>query len=504
MPKLLYFIQSFVHPSARFSLIQLVLLCLVLLNPATAQTLCPAELDGAIATITDDPQLRRARWGILVQRLNSPSSPTVYAQNAEDFFIPASNVKLLTTAAALTRLNPEFRIRTSIYQIKDQSTATLLRVVGRGDPSLTDVQLQTLAQQLRDRGITQIDRLVLDDQYFRGDAINPTWEWEDIQAGYGAAANSLIVNQNAIGLTLVPQAVGEPLRVVWDDPAIGQRWQIDNRSETVAPDQPEFLQVGRAFSQLILQVEGQLRAGSASEPVAISVPQPIAYFGDRLQLALSAVGIEVKQTQVANDQTTWLDQAVSDQALEIAAVESAPLAKLLIETNQNSNNLYAEAILRALGANTSLQGKLNNSSSLRTGLDEVRATLLELGVNGENYQLADGSGLSRRNLVSPAALVETLQAMQRSPHATAYLNSLAVAGVSGTLRHRFQNSSVQGHLQGKSGFLSGAAALSGFLQPPSHPPIAFSIIVNSFDLPFEQVQSAIDQVVETLQTLRHC
>jgi D-alanyl-D-alanine carboxypeptidase/D-alanyl-D-alanine-endopeptidase (penicillin-binding protein 4) len=467
------------------------------LLPAKAQPFCPAQLDQAIAPIINAPQFRRAHWGILVQTGNNQ---TLYSQNAEEFFTPASNAKLLTTAAVLTRLGSQFRIRTSVYQM-GHATLNILRVVGRGDPSLTDLQLQDLAQQIRDRGITQIDRLVLDDQYFRGDAINPTWEWEDIQAGYGAVANSLIINQNAIGLTLVPQRLGEPLQVVWDEPSMERHWQINNRSKTVAIDQPEFLQVGRTSDPPTLKVEGQLRVGSAVEPIAISVPQPTAYFADRFQQALDAAGIQVKQIQTLDSSDAQAIQSVRlTQAIEIAAVESAPLAELLIEANQESNNLYAEAALRLLGANQMSQ----SSSSLEAGLDEVEAALTQIGVNPENYRLSDGSGLSRRNLVSPTALVETLQTMQRSPYASNYQNSLAVAGVSGTLRNRFQGTSVQGRLQGKTGFLSGAAALSGYLQPPHYPLVTFSIMVNQFDLPIGEVQEAIDRIVETLQSLQPC
>ncbi len=480
------------------------LLLLQVCLPAKAQLLCPAQLGGAIAPVVTNPQFRRAHWGILVQ---TEQSQTLYAQNAEEFFTPASNAKLLTTAAALTRLGPQFQIRTSVYQVR-QSNANILRVVGRGDPSLTDLQLQDLAQQIRDRGITQVDRLILDDQYFRGDAINLTWEWEDIQTGYGAVANSLIVNQNAIGLTLVPQRIGEPLQVVWEEPSMGQHWQINNRSHTVAPDQPEFLQVGRTANPLILQVEGQLRVGSAAEPIAISVPQPAAYFADRFRQALNAAGIQVKQTQIvdASDahgsgvHASDTQSVQLAQAIEIAAIESVPLTELLVETNQESNNLYAEAILRSLGANQVSQ----SSSSLEAGLDSVKAALTQIGVNAEGYRLSDGSGLSRRNLVSPTALVETLQAMRRSPYASAYRDSLAVAGVSGTLRNRFLGSSVQGQLQGKTGFLSGAAALSGYLQPPNYSPVMFSIMVNGFDLPIGEVQEAIDRIIEILQNLQPC
>jgi serine-type D-Ala-D-Ala carboxypeptidase/endopeptidase (penicillin-binding protein 4) len=460
--------------------------------PVSAQSegICPAQLAEAIASIVNAPSLHRAHWGILVETLE-PNPVTLYAQAADQYFTPASNVKLLITAAALTQLGSQFRIRTSLYQ--NETEQRVVRVVGRGDPSLTDTELRQLAQQIAQRGIRQIDVLRVDDQYFRGDAINVTWEWEDIQAGYGAAVNSLILNQNAIGLTLIPQALGNPLQVVWDDPAIGQNWQIDNRSRTVAKNAPEFLQVGRDFDRPILRVAGQLQVGSASEPVAISVPQPTAYFAQRFRQILSDVGIQVQQVEVATD-------ALSAQAVEIAGITSPALAELLIETNQHSNNLYAEALLRSLGQTQAPSG----GSSLESGLEVLQATLTRLGIAKDGYVLVDGSGLSRHNLISPKALVQTLQSMARSPDASTYRNSLSVAGRSGTLRHRFQDSVVQNHLQGKTGFISGAAALSGYLEPSHYSPLAFSIIVNQFDRPIGEVQQAIDQVVEQLARVQPC
>ncbi|HEY9639668.1 MAG TPA: D-alanyl-D-alanine carboxypeptidase/D-alanyl-D-alanine-endopeptidase, partial [Coleofasciculaceae cyanobacterium] len=274
---------------------------------------------------------------------------------------------------------------------------------------------------------------------------------------------------------------------------VGQDWQIENRSQTVAGDEPEFLQVGRNFERPILQIAGQLRVGSAPEPVSISVPQPAAYFAKRFQQVLRDAGIQVDQVKLATD-------ALPAAAEEIAGITSPPLAELLKETNQQSNNLYAEALLRLLGTTQAAPDR----SSLESGLEALQTTLTRLGIPSNGYVLADGSGLSRHDLVSPTAFVETLQAMARSPYALIYRNSLAVAGSSGTLRHRFQDSPVQNYLEGKTGFISGAAALSGYLEPPHYSPLAFSILANHFDQPIGEVQQAIDRVVEVLARLKPC
>jgi D-alanyl-D-alanine carboxypeptidase/D-alanyl-D-alanine-endopeptidase (penicillin-binding protein 4) len=465
-------------------------------NSAVAQEagICPAQLSTTIASIIDRPQFHRARWGILVQLLDrSAHPPTLYAHDAERYFIPASNAKLLTTAAVLDQLGASFRIRTSVYQIDSPSHEITLQVVGRGDPSLTDAELQTLARQIRDRGITQINQLIATDQFFRGDAINPTWEWEDIQAGYGAPVNSLILNQNSIGLTLIPQQLGQPLRVEWDNPAEANHWQIDNRSQTVETTAPEFVDVGRDLSQPTLLVRGQLQVGSASELVSVSIPQPASYFLQHFQQALSSAGIQVDRSVVSPG-------LALPQASEIAAIESPPLADLLIETNRDSNNLYAEALLRILGVTHAP----NADSSLEAGITALTASLTHLGVHPDGYHLVDGSGLSRRDLISPDALVETLQAMARSPNASTYRASLSVAGVNGTLQHRFQNTPLQGKLYAKSGSLNGVIALSGYLEPPNHVPLVISIIVNQLDQPLPEVEQAIDHIVTLLSQLHPC
>ncbi|MGJ3252817.1 MAG: D-alanyl-D-alanine carboxypeptidase/D-alanyl-D-alanine endopeptidase [Elainellaceae cyanobacterium] len=432
----------------------------------------------------------------------SPSNQieTLYARDAHQFFIPASNAKLLTTAAALTQLRPQFRIRTSVYRdlsasYRDLSASgeTVLRVIGRGDPTLTDADLALLARQIGDRSITHITHLMGDDHYFRGSAINPNWEWEDVQAGYGAPASSLILNENEIQVTLTPQDLGEPLRVDWDDPAEAARWRINNRSTTVAVTEPEFVEVGRDFSQPILNVRGQLRVGARPDESAVSIPDPTTYFLQRFRQALTAAGISVHQLAIAPDQ--------GSDGQEIAALDSPPLAELLVNANRDSNNLYAESLLRQMGA---IAPASPSSSALDDGIALAQATLTQLGVDPTSYVMADGSGLSRHNLASPEALVQTLQAMARSPHAQIYRNSLAVAGVNGTLANRFRGTTVAGNLDGKTGGLTGVSSLSGYLNPPGYMPLAFSILIDHSEQPGRVRRAAIDEIVLQMAQLQAC
>lgn len=462
---------------------------------ATSSALCPAQLGAAISAISDRPQFARSRWGILVQSLSSQGSgAALYARDARHYFIPASNAKLLSTAAVLARLKPQYRIRTSVYRVAAPTGQVILRVMGRGDPSLTNAELKRLAQQLSQQGIRRIDRLIGDDSYFNGAEINPNWEWGDLQGGYGATVNGLMVNQNAINLQIAPQSLGKPLQVQWEDPSESIGWQIVNTSRTVATNEPEFLEVGRDLSNSVLRVQGQLRVGSVTEPVAVSIPDPASNFLKQFRTVLASEKIILVQASVTTRPT-------SQPETEIAFVQSPPLATLLAETNQESNNLYAEALLRTLGK---LSANPGTTSPLESGLTSLKTTLTSLGVDGTGYHLVDASGLSRLDRVSPEAIVQTLQVMSKVPEASIYRASLAVAGKSGTLRDRFTGTSAQGILQGKTGTIQGAVSLSGYLTPPNYPPLVFSILVNHADTSFANLRGAIDEIVLILTRLKPC
>ncbi len=452
----------------------------------TTKSICPTQLGTAIDAVINRPLFNRVRWGILVQPLSI--GQTLYSRDAQKYFTPASNLKLLTTAAALQQLGANFRIRTSIYQ----NGNGVLSVVGRGDPSLTDTQLQTLAQQLKQKGITQIQRLIADDSYIQGDIVNPTWQWEDVQSDYGAPVNSFILNQNLFSIKLVPQAVGKSLQVVWTDAGEARQWRIINQSVTVAQNQPSYINVTRELSGTVLRIQGQLTTNSEPSLIDLPVVDPNYYFLRRFRTALAAEKIPLRQILVVNG-------GVNQE--EIAYVESPPLAELLTETNLNSNNLYAEALLRALAVE---KPRVKTQTSADVGLELVKASLTQLGVDPADYVLVDGSGLSRRNLVTPEAFVQTLRGIARTPAAYLYRASLPVAGKSGTLKGRFQNTSAEGIVQAKTGTLTGVVSLSGYMNAPKYEPLVFSIIVNQSEQPASVVRQAIDEVVVLLTQLQRC
>jgi D-alanyl-D-alanine carboxypeptidase/D-alanyl-D-alanine-endopeptidase (penicillin-binding protein 4) len=468
-------------------------------TPAVAGDICPGELGAQVDAIANRPEFSRSRWGILIQPLSSTA--TLYSRDAQKYFIPASNVKLLTTAAALQKLGADFRIKTSVYSGENGS----LYVAGRGDPTITEAHLQSLAQQLKRRGVDRVNELIGDDSYFQGSAVNPNWEWEDAQAGYGAPINSLIFNQNAIELLLSPQDLGQPLKVTFAEPKLANQWQIQNNSVTVAQNESEFIEVGREFDRPAIRVSGQLKVGAESESAYVAVVNPANNFLQHFQQVLAAEGIPVKQALVASVSRNFNQ--------ELATVESPPLAELVRETNRESNNLYAEVLLRLLGKVTdkmplpqTLTGKMPvpQEDTDEIGLKELKTVLTQLGVNPNSYILADGSGLSRHNLISPEALVQTLRFMANSPAASIYRQSLPVAGESGTLKNRLNSTPNRVILQAKSGTLSGVSALSGYIEVPDYEPLVFSIIVNQSGLSAASMRSATDEIVLLLNRLRRC
>uniref|UniRef100_A0A832H699 D-alanyl-D-alanine carboxypeptidase/D-alanyl-D-alanine-endopeptidase n=1 Tax=Oscillatoriales cyanobacterium SpSt-402 TaxID=2282168 RepID=A0A832H699_9CYAN len=466
-------------------------------TPQQAQSsgagICPADLTSTLNRIVT--RTAGVRWGVLVQTQGAAGSRrSLYAWNPRTQMAPASNNKIFTTAAALQRLGAAYRMRTIVTGNSAGSNLSTLRILGQGDPSLKTSHMTVLAQRLSQRGIRQAALLVGDDTYFRGAAINPNWDPDDTLAGYGAPVNSLMINQNGIGVTLFPQRVGQPLRVQWDDPSDAQDYRLSNRSVTVSTSQGESIDVYRDRYSRVVNIEGQLRVGSASEPAAAAINNPGNYLVQKFRNALTAARITVNQATVVKN-TPALPGEV-----ELAVLESPPLSTLLNETNQESNNIYAEALLKTVGK----AQNPNNLDATAAGVAGVKSVLTPLGVDASQYTMVDGSGLAANNRASAESFVQTLQAMTLIPDTAVFRASLPVAGVSGTLKSRFRNTTAQGRVQAKTGTISGVASLSGYATPPNYSPVVFSILTNFSGASTTTVRSAMDEMVLVLMRLRQC
>lgn len=433
---------------------------------------CPASLDAAIETVIEAPQWARSQWGIVVAPLGDAP---IYEHNPQTYRVPASNVKLFTTAAALIELGPDYQILTPIYRYGDAPTLTQLHVSGRGDPSLTTPELREFAQRLHSEGIRNIQLLSVDDTPPHTHR-PPTWEQADLNFYYGAAVNRVILNRNAFRVTLLPQGLGQPVQVVSEDlTALGQ-WQWQNLTTTSADEGAE-VQIARHFTQPTLTLTGGLVLGS-STTWQLAVLDPTAYFLETFRLELNRVGITVGRTLVSDPP---VDQIPQDY------FTSPPLAELIQSINQPSDNVGAEVLLQQLGS-----------------LETATAILTALGVDSEGYRWVDGSGLSRHNLLSPAAVVQLLQAMGQHQYADVFRNSLPLGGESGTLANRFRNPAPGAMVYAKTGTMTGISTLSGYLQPSEGEPWVFAVMVNGANLPVQEQRAAIDGVVGAIATWQTC
>lgn len=391
--------------------------------PQTFPAICPNQLPTAINEIIDRPELRRYRWGIVVQALNGTSQ--LYNRDGDRLFIPASNVKLITTAVALRQLGTMTRLRTSVYQLPSTGNTANLLVVGRGDPSLTATGLQLISQQLKQRGQTKIGQISFDDGYFRGEQINSDWEWGDLSTDYAPAINGLMFGQNSNPLIVSPQRVGIPLRYTWKDPSLNN-WQVDNQSLTAPASQESNVNAIAIFGKPTIRLTGKLAVNSTPTQIDLPLLNPAESFISAFRQSLNRSGISIGSTRLVSDRNTI-------NLPEIAAINSPTIGELINETNQRSNNIYAEVLLRSIGR-THREQYTSTEDTSNLGIALVKRNLTEMGVDSQSYRLSDGAGLSRHNLVAPNTFVRVLSVMATTPTAQIYRDSLAIAGFSGSLK----------------------------------------------------------------------
>ena len=438
---------------------------------------CSKNIASEIESLINSPQFVRSNWGILVKNLNTQT--ILYSLNAHKYFIPASNTKLLTTAVALLELGENFRIYTPVYGRGNPPNLTRVTVKGKGDPTISTESLQNLVRQLKQKGIKHIEQLVVDNSYFAQQTINPSWEWSDIYNYYATSVSSLIFNDNSVTLTLLPQKLGQPVKLIWSDEIAARQWQVENKVITVAKDTPYNVEINGILGQPILKLHGELAIDRQQDIWDLAVVDPAKYFLESLRHLLLLEGITVTRGLVVNE------ARIEPSETKLATIISPILPTILTAINQESNNLYAEALLKIIA-------KKLNIDDIERVIDIV---LSELGIDSYSYSLIDGSGLSRHNLITPEALVQTLNVMASTSVFESYLNSLAIAGVNGTLKRRFLNSNLRGNILGKTGSLSGVASLSGYLNLPKDETLIFSIVVNNSALSSQKLRQAIDKIV---------
>lgn len=420
------------------------------------------------------------KWSVRVVSLDN--GRLVYEHNSTATLQPASNEKVLTTAAALDALGPSWTTRTSVYTHAEPDNGVIrgdLVLYGRGDPNLSGrfsntndplEPLRNLAAQLHERGIWRVEGgLIADESYLSGAPYGSGWGWADVQWHFGAEVSALSFNDNLAELHVVPgSAPGQPA-VVQVVPDIGYV-QIDNLTTTTAGG-PSRVIVHRGMDSSHVQISGSLSTSYKGWTGEIAVPDPARYTGEAFRRALADAGIEVVGETRKVDAYCLRDEGLEpDNLVELASLESHSLAEMIRVVNKHSQNLHAELILRMLGRE---RGPAQLPSD-EAGISVVLGFLDRIGAATPGMTLCDGSGLSRLNRVSAGMLERVVEAMDRHPWSTFFLDSLPEAGVDGTLRRRLGGVS----LRAKTGSLATAKALSGFLTTKSGQRFSLSAVYN--------------------------
>ena len=460
-----------------------------------------AKIRGTMAR----PELRRGSIGAKIVALDT--GKVVFEENAEKYFMPASNMKSFTIAAALEKLSPNFRFVTSVYaaSVPDASGTIKgdLTVYGRGDVSFSTAfydsdyykGLDNLVDRIVAAGVKRVEgNLVGDESYFSGGPLPPGWEWDDLQWYYGAEVSALPLNDNALDLSVKAGAVGEPC-VVSLLP-VNTVVRIINTCVTGARGTGNTLTIKKDLDQNVLEISGSLPAGGEGFYKPVTVSHPAELFVALLKQRLEQKGVVVTGQLRVIGAKEKAARAVASQAapVQITQIESPPFALIAAKTMKPSQNLYTETILWALGEQLGNRPGGRATSSDR-GISVVRNFLTEIGVAPDGIIQYDGSGLSRHNLVTPASLVTVYTYMaKQSRYSYAWLDSLTIGGIDGTLANRFRGAKTKGNVRGKTGTIDQVSALSGYVTTTGGERLVFSIIINGVDREGLR-NSTIDQIV---------
>ena len=485
-------------------------------TPVPVQTL--AELQSRIQLALSRQALQRGQIGVKIVSLDTDK--TIYEQNAEKYFMPASNMKNFTVAAALERLTPDFRFITSVYAPAMPDANGMIRggltVYGRGDVSVSFAfydgdyykGLDALAQKIVQAGVKRIEGdLIGDESYFLGNAIPPSWEWDDLQWYYGAEVSALPLNDNVVRLIVKPGAANSPC-VVQMQPA-NTVYKIINQCLTNGGNTKSDLKITKKLDQNVLEISGTLPSNDRGFNGLVAVSRPADLFIAILRQLLEQKGVVItgQNRVIGAKEKSALAAASTTPPVEIARFESPPLSVIAAKTMKPSQNMFTETILWTLGEQgrsfSSAQPEPNpflnqRSTSAERGIFVVQNFLKEIGIAPDSVVQWDGSGLSRHNLVTPNSVVRLYAYMARqSRHAQVWRDSLTIGGVDGTLQNRFKGTPAAGNARGKTGTIDQVSALSGYITTASGERLVFSILVNGVPSSRDRI-AAIDEIVVAL------
>jgi D-alanyl-D-alanine carboxypeptidase/D-alanyl-D-alanine-endopeptidase (penicillin-binding protein 4) len=457
-----------------------------------------ASLRHAIDSMLAAPETRHARWGVLI--VDPEVGDTLYSRDAGKLLVPASNMKIITSAVALDALGPDFRFATPVIARGEIRVGTLegdLLVAGRGDPTVSDslsgdamLPLRAVADSLWTRGIRKVRGRVLP----FGDAFpdanaGHAWDWEDLDFAYAALIDELLFNDGFATIQVhgaeragvPPQARTAPARTfprlrveaLTVDRGTGRDSvaRIDAVKDTVRGD---------------VVVTGTIPVGDTTT-VAVTFRDPSQAYLAALREVLQDRGITVLGDSV-------IPAATSMDTLFV--LRSMPLSQILPAFLKQSQNQIGEMLFKTIAL------QRTDTGTVRVARRIVAERLRDWRAEPDGFLVWDGSGLSRQDLLSPETIVRVLDAMRRAPHFQVYYDALPVAGVDGTLRGRMRGTVAEANVHGKTGTLSNVRSLSGYVNTAGGRLLIFSILCNNYLVPTAYVSRVQDSIAVRLTRMR--
>ncbi len=457
----------------------------IVARPAADNALA-AEVDRILSSSQTEP----TRFGIFITSLRD--GRVIYSHDADKLFVPASNMKVYTTAVALDLLGTDYRWRTSVYGNKPDASGVIsgdVVLYGRGAPDLISKtkgdapSLTKFADQLFQMGVREIRGGVIGDaSYFRGELFGLGWQWNDLQWYFGAEPSALSVNENTVEVTIGPSNKKGSAATAVVHPN-DNYVHLTNSANTAESDAPATIGIIRDLSGNDIRVWGDFPVSGRAFSAFLSVHDPALWAATLFKQALTARGIKVSGEVRSRDfRVTEKEKFDPQKSTELVYQDSEPLGEIIRKTNKESNNLFAELLLRTVGKERgSLAPDPDSKKNAARGDDQagsavVKYWLQQKGIPSEAIQLRDGSGLSRLDLITPEATARLLMAIAQSQGATRFHDSLPIAGKDGTLESRLKK--YEGRIFAKTGTLTYVHSLSGYANTRSSEVLVFSILSN--------------------------
>lgn len=461
------------------------MVALLLLAPINMGTRSADTLGERIDSILNDPQAASAFWGVYVKDLSN--NRVLYSKNSDKTLVPASNQKILTSATALDILGSDFRYETTLH-FKGEIGGSVMRgdliLEGSGDPTFASKELRQAnplknwAEKLQSLGVTRIEgRLIGDDNVFDDEPYAEGWDLSFIaNESFAPASSGLASHDNVVVVQIESSRVGAPPQLTDNPPGY---LTIRNEATTSARRRGRSIRVNRTLGTENITIRGSIpRVYRRS--IVIPVSNPTMSTLHSLKQYLEEVGIEVNAELVDIDD---LDENIDYRTSSPLFVNhSVPMSEIVTQINKESNNLYAEQVFRTYGWGGSTEG----------GEKRVKELLRKAGINQAGLSVRDGSGLSRKNMISPETIGELLAYMHRHPEKDVFFGSLARGGeAETTLDYRLKGVPVWA----KTGSLEYVRSLSGYVRTADGRMLAFSLLANNYTVRSYRITQAMDRIV---------